>query len=491
MFISKFTFGAFRSFHNEQTISFAIPDRQNPGSGLTYIVGENNAGKTSILEAMHFSDGMYNQQNSQLRISDILDDSIHFTLFDDTGTKVQDLAPIRPGSFSLEDKADPVNALRRHNELYPIFIPARRYWSPITLNRLDINNAIQQPYGQIATLRQRQDHNPDNQIADLFRAIESDDDFYSRFNETMKQIFPEYTSFSVTNEDSTQIVYRLSADSDITHRADFLGDGVSSVMRIVAHLIVHNDRAIIIDEPELSLHPAALKRLGCVLANFAKTQQIVLATHSPYLVSWNYIQNGAKLHRVIKFDDSTSNIFSLQAPSTYRALLTGTDWQQPHVADVVAKEIFFTDNILFLEGQEDVGLLRKDGKINANINIFGYGVHGFPNFKFALQLAKDIGIQKAGAIIDKGEKEDAARKELEEDFPNYCVLQWDRNDIRDKPGSCLLDEDQKPIPDKIRLPKNGYFDEHGHRKEDMGDYEEKIAQINDYFNTTACPAENS
>ena len=40
-----------RGFGEERTIEFAIPNRRL-GSGITFIVGGNNSGKTTILEAL-------------------------------------------------------------------------------------------------------------------------------------------------------------------------------------------------------------------------------------------------------------------------------------------------------------------------------------------------------------------------------------------------------------------------------------------------------
>ena len=476
MFLSKFSFSSFRGFVDEQVVHFAIPDTLKIGSGLTYIVGENNTGKTSILEGMHFFEHNYSQ--SQLRTSDIKNDSIHFTIFDKDGDKVQDLVPIRQGSYSLKNMCTDAGSSHFTNSGYPIFVPSRRYWSPIVNNDMDIYNAKNQPYGHNTALRQTPNSSSDNQMADLFHAIEKDDQSYNRFLETMQKVFTDFSSFTTINEDTAQISYVLA---DTMHRADFLGDGVVSVMRIVAHLVSHSDRPIIIDEPELSLHPSAQKRLKTVLAEASKSQQIVIATHSPYLVDWEYIKNGAVLHRVVKDNISTANIYTLKEYSAYAPLISGGNWQQPHVADIVSKEIFFSDKILFLEGQEDVGLLRSDGILNEDITLFGYGVRGFQNFKFALQLAKDIGIQKAGAIVDKGDNEDSVLDELTTLFPDYCIVQWDREDIRDKNGWCPLDDANQPVIERKQMPKRGYFDANGHKKPETGDYDEKIRTINEYF----------
>lgn len=218
LFLSKFCFSSFRSFVDEQTICFAIPDPSKAGSGLTYIIGENNAGKTSVLEGMHFFEHGYNQ--SQLRTSDIRDSLIHFTIYDNNNEKIQDLVPVRLNSYSLKNNVFGEKQSNFANNSYPIFVPSRRHWTPFPSNDLDLYNAKAQPYGQNAMLRQSANSGSDNQIADLFHAIEKDDSSYDKFIKTMREIIADFSSFTTINEDMAQISYELAG---IRHRADFWG----------------------------------------------------------------------------------------------------------------------------------------------------------------------------------------------------------------------------------------------------------------------------
>ncbi|MCQ9210893.1 AAA family ATPase [Granulicatella seriolae] len=49
--IKSITIHGLRGFGEERTIQFAIPNG-NPGGGITILVGANNSGKTTILEAL-------------------------------------------------------------------------------------------------------------------------------------------------------------------------------------------------------------------------------------------------------------------------------------------------------------------------------------------------------------------------------------------------------------------------------------------------------
>ena len=59
---------------------------------------------------------------------------------------------------------------------------------------------------------------------------------------------------------------------------------------------------------------------------------------------------------------------------------------------------------------------------------------------------------------------------METKFPNYKILQWNKEDIRDK----------EEITTK---QKEGYFDTGGNKKSDdkLDDYEAKITELNGYF----------
>lgn len=48
----QISISGFRGFGVKQTLEFALPYNNIPGSGLTIIVGGNNTGKTTIIESI-------------------------------------------------------------------------------------------------------------------------------------------------------------------------------------------------------------------------------------------------------------------------------------------------------------------------------------------------------------------------------------------------------------------------------------------------------
>ena len=51
-YYKKFTIKGFRSFLEQQTLTLALPIIGKKGSGITYLVGKNNSGKTTLIEGL-------------------------------------------------------------------------------------------------------------------------------------------------------------------------------------------------------------------------------------------------------------------------------------------------------------------------------------------------------------------------------------------------------------------------------------------------------
>ncbi len=452
MIYNKFTIAYYRGFQDEQVLNFAIPEEGKSGSGITYIVGENNTGKTTVIEGLFLHDQKMIRSSERQTAGFPL-----FELYDPENTLRRKVTLLREGSNTL--KEEPSITVDDAFEM----IPSRRHWNSNvqgtqTLDQVTNTTITETPRSSSANAR----------ISDALKNIESDDEQFADFIKFVQKVIPEFSSFAIGYEDSEYIEYVTK--NGVKHKADFLGDGVISILRILTHLFNKKNRPLVIDEPELSLHPLAQKRLHKLIAECSEKRQIIISTHSPYFISWDYIKNGAVLNKVTKHDDAKSEIHSMQESNTYENLVSGANWQQPFLMDVVAKEIFFHDNFLFVEGQEDVGLLKQDDQLNYSVNLFGYGVRGKDAFEFALQLAKDLGVKKAGVALDAGESEKAIKSKLESDFPDYKIIQWNKEDIRDK-GAYEEKE------------KSGYFDKGGKKKEvkDLDDFDDKIAELNEYF----------
>ena len=99
--IKKISISGFRGFGIPQTVKFAIPDNENPGSGLTIITGANNSGKTTIIESIRAFNSSESPSFSEGRRNVQTDGKINLTLVDDFD-KEYSIKSVEGGGSSTE-----------------------------------------------------------------------------------------------------------------------------------------------------------------------------------------------------------------------------------------------------------------------------------------------------------------------------------------------------------------------------------------------------
>jgi predicted ATP-dependent endonuclease of OLD family len=273
------------------------------------------------------------------------------------------------------------------------------------------------------------------------------------YDALLKELLPEIKKWRIElSRGQTFVLYETR--SGVSHAADLFGDGMASLFRTALALLDSSEGQItVIDEPELSLHPQAQKLLASLLSRFAGNRQIIITSHSPYFLNWADIVAGAKVYRLSQSDDGVI-VGHLAADTVADIERLIEDWQKPNLLDAVSREVFFADEVLFLEGQEDVGLLRKFAleKGMRALPAFGYGAGGAGNIPFFLRMARDLKIP-AAAIFD-GDHADE-KSDAEKQFPECLIELLAAPDIRDKPKR----NDKNKEIDEIE--KEGIFDRRG------------------------------
>jgi len=128
----------------------------------------------------------------------------------------------------------------------------------------------------------------------------------------------------------------------------FLGAGILETLLLITHIIAHKDKIILVDHPELHLHPHAERNLA-TLIDETKGIQILLITHSPYFI------NIDKHHKIFRFvqKNSQTEIYTMQ-PDYF------TDLEYiklEHLLDIDSKELFFARKVLLVEGPTEYGAI--------------------------------------------------------------------------------------------------------------------------------------
>lgn len=430
----------YRGFLSDQEIKFAIPNGKN-GSGITLIVGPNNSGKTSVVEALmlnpnkKFTKGERHANPPVVKIES--DEGVAEYSNIDKGSQIQ-LVPTS----------------QEHKVLFDI-ISSRRYWSsrarqeitPSQFTSTSLNANIR---GQSTSL----------EVAHLLRGINRNHDLKGKFTKLIQRMSRYFTDWTIDTGDDGEDFVKYLTQTALEHRTDFLGDGLISVMRICAHLVAdEKGKVLIIDEPELSLHPNSQKELAKIISEVSKDRQIIVCTHSPHFVNFSDFLNGGDIVRLNKIEDKECVVSQLSKTKNYFTKLIGLteDWHKPQLLDYVAKEMLFYERVLLTEGQEDVALIRRYYTENSKphrFEIFGYGVGGYGNMGLFLELAKDLNFEKVAALFDKGTSTYESLKKLyESNRVKFFELQTD--DIRDKDGCNSKCE---------QVNKTGVYDKRGDLK---------------------------
>ncbi|MDM8549523.1 AAA family ATPase [Desulfobacterales bacterium HSG2] len=114
--------------------------------------------------------------------------------------------------------------------------------------------------------------------------------YYDRIVRHIRLIMPQFSDFDLTSSIGNERYVRLNwreNGSDHLFGPHQLSDGALRFMALATLFMQPPDlrpRVIIVDEPELGLHPAAISALAGMVKAVPPAAQVILATQSPRLV---------------------------------------------------------------------------------------------------------------------------------------------------------------------------------------------------------------
>jgi AAA15 family ATPase/GTPase len=434
MTLNRIEITGYRGFKELRGLDFAAPNGQ-AGSGLTILTGPNNAGKSSVLECLRarsghqsvsFSAGTRNANVESVEIKYVIDG------------KSEVLRSVTKGSSETIREGVVPN--------FDIFVlPSRRAFNPY----FGRNTFTREQYLFNTMLPPQRSSVLSNFESRLFNTIKNPEPF----NDLLEKALGFRPEWTIDQSDQGQYFLKFFSGS-YSHSSDGMGEGIISVFAIVDSLYDSkpND-VIVIDEPELSLHPGLQKRVSSLINQLSIDRQIVISTHSPYFVDLQALGNGGNLARIVTAEAGTEiNQLSVQAKDSVRKLSEGNVYN-PHVFGLDARELFFQeDRIVLTEGQEDVLLYPKvaqqvDCRIDGNF--FGWGVGGAGNIGHLCLILSDLGFKKVAALLDNDKV--LSLWGLKNRFPDYFFDCIPAKDIRTKPARKATDAVEGLLDEKLDI----------------------------------------
>lgn len=493
MVVKSLKIKGFRGFSEETVLKLAIPNGED-GSGLTVIVGPNNSGKSSIIEAFHtlFNDTQLipgetiNKKNPNVLIE--------ATSIDGTVYSIQ--ATDKNGSFA-ERRINDTTTQYIDRAIRPFILSSRR-----NINSTFNNNANmrREDYGGN---KDSQDYREQNGYNGNFgsRLIKIFKENKDEFNNCLSKVLSPVPDWKIIAKDHNNLSLEFKFNN-VSHNSIGAGDGFINIFNIIDSLYDSKDNnLIIIDEPEVSLHPDLQRKLYELLVEYSKKRQIILCTHSPYFIDWNVILNNSELIRVKKQGEE-SKIYQLTQETKTKIRNLMLNSFNPHILGISANEIFFlNDNVILTEGQDDVicykNIFKQKG-FSINASFFGFGVGGADNTENIVNLLKNLGYDKVYCIFDNDKREISSK--IQKKYPEYMTFTISANDVRnkeiDKNALNVLEKiNNSNLSNEVKAKVSSYINEEFNAKtgfvKDMktfeinDDYQDNIAEliisIQEYF----------
>lgn len=161
--------------------------------------------------------------------------------------------------------------------------------------------------------------NGGNLAAVLYRMRHEDERRYKELCGQIGWILPVFEGFAIEEENEYVILRWRTKNSDQVMGAHLTSDGSLRFFALMTLLSLPSAQLpdmILLDEPELGLHPEAIAVLAGMIRSLSCERQIVIATQSPLLVD----EFGLEDVRVLELKDGETSLKSVN-PDEYRAWL--------------------------------------------------------------------------------------------------------------------------------------------------------------------------
>jgi len=350
MFIKKITIENFRLFESEKIFEIDdlnIPNKKDDGSGLNVFVGENGSGKSALLEAFVLPILEYKKDNISIKDFNDLEKNIDINIysgevFDVDGTMPKSFFKAKGFSFEAKMRTlgsksylstlvvsdqqfisnDPFKPKKGSPDLrISVFNPFKgKRFDENDILFLDKNRIFQTRSGTYNSTRfdrlmEDFDHqyskkppidNLNKDLDDKIKKGKIENEFLEKAIKKFKEISGNDVRLDFLNncEPFKNAFFAINKDNNQQILLGDLGSGYEMIFAILYSFYLAQQSGkeliILLDEPELHLHPLLQEKFINFILDFSKNVQVVIATHSPLLVKQISYNKLAKVNIIRK-----------------------------------------------------------------------------------------------------------------------------------------------------------------------------------------------
>lgn len=182
-----------------------------------------------------------------------------------------------------------VEEQKKSTKIYLHVVPPMRNWRLYHFHDTSHSARVKQVHGINDNEYLRDDAR--NLAAFLYRLKQHHEVHYKRIVKSIQMVAPFFGDFhlrpTVDNKEKIQLEW-VEAGQDVPFTAGALSDGTLRFVCLATVLLQPDEfmsATILIDEPELGLHPFAIAVLGGLMKAIANTHQLIVSTQSVELVN--------------------------------------------------------------------------------------------------------------------------------------------------------------------------------------------------------------
>jgi predicted ATPase len=222
----------------------------------------------------------------------------------------------------------------------PLFIDSKQSISP------------EEQFQAIQSIR-RENH--PQQIRSKLYVIQKDDpEKFEAIKQHVLNVFPEIEDFTISHDEeraqfSLQLKEKIKKNGDfekINYDIHNTGLGMQSLILIIANIFVQNSNVVLLDEPEIHMHPDLVKKFINIIQQISTEKQIILTTHSVPLIN----------------TVAPEKLFSLKYIAAEKGVIANPIKEKKEVINVLNDLGFDLDNEIFSKEPRSKTIVFVEGK---------------------------------------------------------------------------------------------------------------------------------